>query len=515
MRLMGGRMAWTCKGEGRVLGVPPAVSGAPASPGTSQRIIVRVVPALVVGMAGLAGILLAGLIQRPQAVDGVDPLAGAGMVACGAALGVSLCDFARMWTALVVGMRPRSAILTTGLALVVCGVGQAAFALVREPWAGALLGMLTELLCAAALVAALRAEGRWAQASCTASAGSGEGMAPGKPGPQQREDRRRMLFALSDGAGRLVSTRTGAPRLRDACAMAWISIASLAFCGFITGLTWDPVASEEVAWRGATISAVGVMAGAYVCAVILLLVWHRRDEVSSLAVLTRVLEPVSLAIVLVVPIVKQWTDYTLVLSVATSVFSIVGFAMITSVAFVEAVAILRFGGLSYRLVVPAVTALLAGSLACGMVSIGFLGSSGRILCFVLEAALFTAVAISFAMRSRGISAGASSAGTAGDVPEAEAGGRADEGPGAPDLVERCRGLADSCGLSPREAEVLLYLGRGYGSAYIAAQLGISENTVRTHVRHIYEKLGVSSREGLIARVDGTDKVGPGVWTDCW
>lgn len=66
---------------------------------------------------------------------------------------------------------------------------------------------------------------------------------------------------------------------------------------------------------------------------------------------------------------------------------------------------------------------------------------------------------------------------------------------------RCRALADKCGLSPRELEVLRYAGRGYGSSYIAPALGISENTVRTHVRHIYEKLGVSGRAALIALLD--------------
>ena len=452
------------------------------------------------GLAGLAGILVVGMTQQlPMTMDPASPLKAA-MLACGMALGVSLSVFALTWTELAVRMRPRSVMLATGLALVVCGASQAILALVRDPWAGALLGMALVVLCAASLIAALRLEGkRRMHSTCPSPKGPDVGKALGEPARQL--DGRRMLFALSDGAGRIAAARDGVPRLRDVCAMSWVSLASLAFCGFITGLTWDPVASEEVAWRGPIIGAVGVMAGACVCAATLLLVRHARDEASSLAMLTRVLEPVSLAIVLVVPIVKQWTDYTLVLSVATSILSIVGFAMITSIAFIEIATILRFGGLSCRLVVPAVVALLAGSLACGMVSIGFLGSSGRILCFVLEAILFTAVAISFATRSRGASTGASPTGAAGGVPEAEAGGRADEGPGAPDLVERCRGLADSCGLSPREAEVLLYLGRGYGSAYIAAQLGISENTVRTHVRHIYEKSGVSSREGLIARVD--------------
>ena len=70
-----------------------------------------------------------------------------------------------------------------------------------------------------------------------------------------------------------------------------------------------------------------------------------------------------------------------------------------------------------------------------------------------------------------------------------------------DLAQRCGSLAQQKGLSPRETDVLLLLARGYGSTHIANELGISENTVRTHVRHIYEKLGVGGREALIALVD--------------
>ncbi|MEG0323013.1 MAG: LuxR C-terminal-related transcriptional regulator, partial [Raoultibacter sp.] len=57
-------------------------------------------------------------------------------------------------------------------------------------------------------------------------------------------------------------------------------------------------------------------------------------------------------------------------------------------------------------------------------------------------------------------------------------------------------------LSPREIEVLYLLGRGYNHGYIATRLFISENTVRTHVRHIYSKLEISSREELIELIDG-------------
>ena len=49
---------------------------------------------------------------------------------------------------------------------------------------------------------------------------------------------------------------------------------------------------------------------------------------------------------------------------------------------------------------------------------------------------------------------------------------------------------------------MLYLGRGHSYAYIANALTVSENTVRTHVRNIYRKLGVTSREELLAVVHG-------------
>ncbi len=53
-------------------------------------------------------------------------------------------------------------------------------------------------------------------------------------------------------------------------------------------------------------------------------------------------------------------------------------------------------------------------------------------------------------------------------------------------------------LTRREAEVLPMLREGQSSAQIALALGIGIETVRTHTRNIYRKLGVSSRRELIA-----------------
>lgn len=53
-------------------------------------------------------------------------------------------------------------------------------------------------------------------------------------------------------------------------------------------------------------------------------------------------------------------------------------------------------------------------------------------------------------------------------------------------------------LSPRENEILSYLAKGYRYKEIAAALFISVETVRTHLRNIYEKLHVrSSTEAVL------------------
>lgn len=84
-------------------------------------------------------------------------------------------------------------------------------------------------------------------------------------------------------------------------------------------------------------------------------------------------------------------------------------------------------------------------------------------------------------------------------------GRAGCGAGADAQAQsvqaRCEALADEAGLTPREREILGYLGRGHGIAFVAATLVISESTVRTHVKSIYKKLGVNGREELLAKVD--------------
>ena len=53
-------------------------------------------------------------------------------------------------------------------------------------------------------------------------------------------------------------------------------------------------------------------------------------------------------------------------------------------------------------------------------------------------------------------------------------------------------------LTVKETEVLEQMLDGKSRKEIAKALGVSENTAKTHVAHLYEKLGISSRQQLLA-----------------
>ena len=54
-------------------------------------------------------------------------------------------------------------------------------------------------------------------------------------------------------------------------------------------------------------------------------------------------------------------------------------------------------------------------------------------------------------------------------------------------------------LTEREVEVLRFLAHGLTTAQTGSEMFISENTVKTHVRHILEKLDVSNRAEAVAK----------------
>jgi NarL family two-component system response regulator LiaR len=61
------------------------------------------------------------------------------------------------------------------------------------------------------------------------------------------------------------------------------------------------------------------------------------------------------------------------------------------------------------------------------------------------------------------------------------------------LLQALAGPREPQPLTPREREVLALLSRGFTNKRIAADLGVSEKTVKTHVGSILSKLGVTDR----------------------
>ncbi|MSU59825.1 MAG: response regulator transcription factor [Pedosphaera sp.] len=60
-------------------------------------------------------------------------------------------------------------------------------------------------------------------------------------------------------------------------------------------------------------------------------------------------------------------------------------------------------------------------------------------------------------------------------------------------------LRENLALSGRAAEVLLWVAQGKSNADVGAILGMSEKTVKKHLGHIFEKLGVESRTAATLR----------------
>lgn len=75
-----------------------------------------------------------------------------------------------------------------------------------------------------------------------------------------------------------------------------------------------------------------------------------------------------------------------------------------------------------------------------------------------------------------------------------------QGAEEPDLEALCAKAARTYDLTRREEDVLCLLVEGRTAPQIAEELVVSPNTVKTHVRNLYRKLGINRRADLACRL---------------
>ena len=66
-------------------------------------------------------------------------------------------------------------------------------------------------------------------------------------------------------------------------------------------------------------------------------------------------------------------------------------------------------------------------------------------------------------------------------------------------------VAKKFALSPRQVEMARFICKSYSNEQIGKQLGITTNTVRMHIKLLYEKLDVKNRVGVAMRLFETDE----------
>lgn len=263
----------------------------------------------------------------------------------------------------------------------------------------------------------------------------------------------------------------------------WLPLVGAMIASFIQGLVWDPDLSETASASTISFRTISMVGGPLVAAALVLIALRNGGGVQRLRRLQRLGFPVAMAVLLLYPMVGPTEG---LLADIGELLPQTCFALVLVLVWSALVMASRGPAAGSALSWSAASVCLPASFLAGLLLISVIGTGGRDLCLVLLTAYLVLLSVSLAQDT-----------------QTERHGRViDELRPDAFMRRRTEELSAEFGISPREKEVLFYLGRGYNHGYIAKKLFVSENTVRTHVRHIYGKIGVSSREELLDLIDG-------------
>lgn len=75
------------------------------------------------------------------------------------------------------------------------------------------------------------------------------------------------------------------------------------------------------------------------------------------------------------------------------------------------------------------------------------------------------------------------------------------------VAKACASLANEYGLSKREVDVVMLIAKGHTRKSIGSELHLAEETVKTHVAKIYQKLLIHSKQELVDMVEDAERQG--------
>lgn len=322
---------------------------------------------------------------------------------------------------------------------------------------------------------------------------------------------RRALRAGAAGT-RAGGRRKDAPRgsYRDAFLELGDSLVAFCVMEAVIGLLNSFMLAGSVTFAGSgSVSGVGMLIGILAFCVVVFVV-QRIPRVSTAF---RVLMPIIASLLVFLPFLGEQFNlfFSTVLLGGYYFIALLITYVVAETAHVRNLSPYVLMGAAACLARVCLAAALLGGHAIGSLPGGLFGESEHIMRYlvvimaVIYALSLAAVLVSRDRRHRrrGDADAGSSAAAAAPAGAAEAAplpaGAAAEGDDAFDA--RCAAVAAAGGLTEREAEIMRYLARGRTKAHIAGVLFVSENTVRSHVRNIYAKLEVHTRQQLIDLVE--------------
>ncbi len=270
-------------------------------------------------------------------------------------------------------------------------------------------------------------------------------------------------------------------RLTQAAADLWRPLLCVSFSAFLIGI----IRSDTLINAGALASANDAgMIGLLIAAIVLLALWKTIYERTLLSKLQLLLFPLVATSFLLLPFLSGAGRGGFV-AFAFTVFSIASSLMI-----VTCTRTARTYAIQPVLVYGVFAGVVYLFLVCGVLLSFFLGGptgSNTLWLFAVALAAIYVLSMALTLGKRMMKS----------TREKKSAALAEDSTTSPSLEQQCAQVAEHYALTARETEVMTLLAHGRDVAFIAEELVISKNTVRTHVKGVFSKTGVHSKQELI------------------